>query len=145
MSQVKRSALIPFSAQQIYDLVNDVNAYADFLPWCANSRILQQTPTSMTATLTIQKGKFRQTFTTQNRLKAADSIIMQLIKGPFNQFHGEWYFIALDEHACKVTFMLDFSFNSKLLSLSLGPLVRNMANTMITAFAERAKEIYHEN
>jgi len=142
MTKIKRSAIVPFSAQQIYDLVNDVNAYSEFLPWCASSQILEQSETSMRATLEVQKGKFRQTFTTENSLTAPDSIIMRLLDGPFSKLLGEWHFVALGEDACRVSFELDFAFNNKFLAISLGPLFRKIANTMITAFAQRAKAIY---
>ena len=145
MTKIKRHAIVEFSAQQIYALVNDVTAYPEFLPWCANSKILQQTDHKMEATLEVQKGKFRQAFTTENKLDKPNSIIMQLKNGPFKELRGEWHFIFLHENACRVTFELDFAFNNKILALILDPLFKQMANTMITAFSERAEDVYGEN
>ena len=145
MTKIKRNAIVAFSVQKIYDLVNDVTAYPEFLPWCASSEVFQQTETRMLATLEVQKGKFRQMFTTENKLHAPDVIVMNLKNGPFKELRGAWHFIALNESACKVSFELDFVFNNKLLAMTLSPLFRNMANTMITAFAQRAKEIYNES
>ena len=145
MTKIKRHAIVEFSAQQIYALVNDVAAYPEFLPWCASSEILQQTDNTMVATLEVQKGKFRQAFTTENKLDEPNSIIMQLKNGPFKELRGEWHFIVLHEHACKVTFELDFAFNNKILALILDPLFKQMANTMITAFSKRAEDVYGEN
>ncbi len=145
MTKIKRHAIVGFSAQKIYQLVNDVNAYPEFLPWCASSRVLQQTAMTMVATLEVKKGKFRQAFTTENSLQAPHSIIMQLKDGPFTNLRGEWHFIPLNDNACKVSFELDFAFDNRIVALTLGPLFKQMANTMITAFSKRADDVYGKN
>ncbi len=142
MTKIKRTAIVPFSAQQVYDLVNDVANYPQFLPWCANSEVLQQTDTEMLASLEVQKGNFRQRFTTCNELDIPVSIIMRLAKGPFSALRGEWHFMELNAHACRINFELDFAFNNQLIAMTLTPLFRQIANTIITAFAERAAEVY---
>ena len=142
MIKIRRTAIVPFSAQQIYNLVNDVASYPQFLPWCANSKVLQQTDKEMLASLEIQKGKFRQTFTTRNKLQSPTSIIMQLSEGSFSRLHGEWHLTRLNANACQVSFQLDFAFNNRLVAMTLTPLFRYIANTMIKAFSKRAAEIY---
>lgn len=142
MIKIKRTAIIPFSAQQVYDLVNDVASYPQFLPWCASSEVLQQTNKEILASLEVQKGKFRQRFTTRNELDVPASIIMQLVKGPFSKLRGEWHFTGLNVNTCRVSFELDFAFNNQLVAMTLTPLFRHIANTMITAFAKRAAEVY---
>ena len=142
MVKIRRAASMPFSVEQIYNLVNDVASYPQFLPWCADSEVLQQTDKEMLASLTIQKGRFQQTFTTRNKLDMPRSITMQLSAGSLSKLHGEWHFSKLNAYTCRVSFALEFAFNNRLIAMTLTPLFRHVANTMINAFAKRAVEIY---
>ncbi len=141
-TQLHRSALVLHSAQQMYDLVNDLETYPEFLPWCQGAEILLTEGDELEAALVVAKGGIRQRFTTRNRLEAGRSIQMQLLDGPFSRLQGRWSFQPLAETACKVCFELEFEFSSRLLAMTVGPIFNHAANTMVDAFCQRAKEIY---
>ena len=128
MRKIEHQALINYSAQQMYQLVNDVAAYPEFLPWCAASEVISITETQMTASLSIKKGGIAKTFTTKNELLTDNSITMNLVDGPFKHMQGIWHFKPLADDACKVSFSLDFSFDNKLLALTLGPIFAKIAD-----------------
>ena len=120
MPQISRSALVPFSAEQMYQLVNDVHSYPDFLPGCTGSRVLNATSNEMTAAVDVAKAGISKTFTTRNTLLDNQSINMQLVDGPFRKLMGGWQFTPLSEEACKVELHLDFEFTNKLIELAFG-------------------------
>lgn len=142
MQTIEHSAYLDFSAEQMYCLANDVANYPEFLPWCSATHVLEENDSSMTASITVKKGFVEQTFTTDNLLVENQSILMKLRKGPFKTMMGEWQFVALGEGASKVCFQLKFEFDSRLLSMTLGPVFTKIADTMIEAFVERAKQVY---
>lgn len=141
MKKITRTALLPYSATQIYNLVNDVNAYPSFLPWCGGARVVSQNDLEMIAEVTIAKAGIKQTFRTRNHLVPPERIGMQLEQGPFKALTGEWAFKALDVDACKIFFEVEFEVNS-LLGLALGPIFEHIASTMVDSFCERAKHVY---
>jgi ribosome-associated toxin RatA of RatAB toxin-antitoxin module len=142
MPSVNRSALIGYSAESMFDLVNDVEAYSGFLPGCSDTRIVKQTEDSMEAALLIQKAGVKQWFTTSNTLERGKSIEMKLLDGPFKMLSGGWRFIELSEDACKIELDLKFEFSSKIVELAFGKVFNAIANNMVQAFTERAKEVY---
>lgn len=142
MPQISRTALVPYSAEQMYTLVNDVNAYPDFLPGCTGSRVLESGPTQMTAAVDVSKAGISKTFTTRNILTSNQSILMQLVDGPFKKLIGGWKFIPLSQDACKIEFHLDFEFTNKLIELAFGRIFKELALNMVQAFTMRAREVY---
>ncbi len=140
MSKVTRSALVPFSAQNMYSLVNDVERYPEFVKGCDKAQVLESTEHSMTARLQVSQSGFSQSFTTQNQLVPNEEINMTLVDGPFEYLTGVWKFVALSDNACKVTFELDFKFKSQLLGLTFGKVFKQLAETMMQSFIERAKQ-----
>jgi ribosome-associated toxin RatA of RatAB toxin-antitoxin module len=142
MKKITRTALLPYSAQQVYDLVNDVAAYPQFLPWCGGSQVLSASEFEMQAQVTIAKAGIKQTFTTCNHLVPGQRIEMQLLDGPFKSLRGEWNFKVLDVDACKILFEVEFEVNSGLLNAAIGPIFEQIANTLVDAFCERAKQVY---
>lgn len=140
--KINRSALVMFSAQQMYDLVNDVASYPSFLPWCSGATVLEADFTQMRASLDVSKGGMRQSFTTQNELVAHEKISMRLEDGPFKKLKGDWHFTALREDACKVELDLEFELKQGVAKLAFGPVFNQAANTMVDAFCERAKVVY---
>ncbi|WP_024851345.1 type II toxin-antitoxin system RatA family toxin [Hydrogenovibrio kuenenii] len=142
MKKIIRSALLPYSALEVYNIVNDVAAYPEFLPWCGGSEVIESNETMMVASVTIAKAGLKQTFVTQNTLKPGESIKMQLVEGPFSHLAGEWVFKVLDERACKITFELAFEVSHPLLKAALGAVFEQIASTMVQSFCERAKQIY---
>lgn len=140
-TRIQRSALLPYPAQALFDLVNDVASYPQFLPWCAGAEVLEASESEMRATLTIAKGGVSQQFTTHNQLVSGQSIEMRLENGPFSQLHGLWEFKALGDNACKISLDLTFDYAGALVKATLGPLFTQAANTMVDAFCQRAKQI----
>ncbi|HGS4461742.1 TPA: SRPBCC family protein [Vibrio metschnikovii] len=142
MKQVCRSALVSFSAEQMFHLVNDVASYPEFLPGCSGSRILESSADKMIASVDVSKAGISKTFTTANELHPAESIIMHLVDGPFQTLRGGWYFTPLDEHACKVELKLEFEFSSKMIELAFGKIFTELTSNMVNAFTQRAKQVY---
>ena len=142
MPQISRSALVPYSAAQMYQLVNDVKSYPEFLPGCVGSRVLEASPNQMTAAVDVAKAGISKTFTTRNTLTNNQSILMQLVDGPFKKLMGGWKFTELTEDACQIEFQLDFEFTNKLIELAFGRVFKELASNMVQAFTQRAKEVY---
>lgn len=144
MPNVNRSALVPYSADQMYTLVNDVEQYAAFLPGCEDAKILHQDEHSMEASLLISKAGVKQWFTTSNQLKQGKHILMNLKDGPFKKLFGGWVFTELDTHACKIELNLEFEFSNRVVELAFGKIFSGIANNMVKAFTDRAKEVYRD-
>ncbi len=142
MKQVTRSALVSFSADQMYNLVNDVASYPDFLPGCSGSRILESSTGAMVASVDVSKAGISKTFTTSNELSPGESIMMNLVDGPFKMLKGGWFFTALDEQACKVELKLEFEFSSKMIEMAFGKVFNELTSNMVNAFTLRAKQVY---
>ncbi|KMJ43472.1 type II toxin-antitoxin system RatA family toxin [Xenorhabdus khoisanae] len=142
MPQISRSALVPYSVEQMYKLVNDVTSYPDFLPGCVGSRVISSSNNEMTASVEVSKAGISKTFVTRNTLFDNQSIKMQLVDGPFRKLMGGWHFIPLSEDACKVELHLDFEFTNKLIELAFGKVFKELAGNMVQAFTQRAREVY---
>jgi ribosome-associated toxin RatA of RatAB toxin-antitoxin module len=142
MKRIARSAIVERSANEMYRLVEDIEAYPSFLPWCAEASVQERRPGSTRATLTARLGALRQTFTTQNVNIPGESIEMRLVDGPFRRFRGEWRFAPLGEHACRIEFTLEYEFRSRALGRLLAPLFDGVADTMVEAFVRRATALH---
>lgn len=126
----------------MYALVNDIESYADFLPWCSQATILEQTGDEIKARLNIAYGSLNKSFTTLNKLTPNVKMEMQLVDGPFKQLHGEWLFTQLGEDGSKVSLALEFEFINNLISMTMGPVFSQIANTLVDSFSERAHKVY---
>lgn len=142
MAQVSRSALLMYSAQEMYQLVNDVNAYTEFLPGCHETTVLVDEAGLMKASIKVSKAGISQTFVTENTLVPAKSITMKLVEGPFKHLNGGWTFTALDKQACKVSLDLQFEFSSKIVELAFGRVFNELVGSMVKSFSNRAKTVY---
>ncbi len=142
MSHISRSVLVSFSAEQMFELVNDVKKYPEFLPGCSDTYVQEATQTTMQASVIVSKAGMKKTFTTYNRLELGRSIAMELIDGPFKHLNGVWRFTPLDEKACKVELTLEFEFSSKMIEIAFGKAFNELTNNMISAFTRRAKQVY---
>lgn len=142
MATISRSALVMYSAEQMFDLVNDVQAYPLFLPNCAAAEIREQTDDEMVAALQIKKGGLSKWFATKNQFVGKEKVMMTLVDGPFENLSGAWEFIHLDEQACKVVLNLEYSFNNGLVEMAFGGVFKEVANNMVSAFTSRAKSVY---
>ena len=133
---------MPYTAQQMYDVVNDVNLYPEFLPWCANSRIINQSEDCMEASILMKKGKLNHSFTTRNTLTAGEKIQVNLVNGPFKSLAGNWSFIPLSDKGSKIELNLEFEFSNSIVGFLIGPVFTQIANTLVDAFCQRAHQIY---
>jgi len=126
----------------MFELVNNIDDYSQFLNWCDSSSILNQSDNQITASVQINQGGLKQSFSTLNTLTPYTSIEMQLLDGPFDELSGEWRFETLGENASKVHLTLQFKFKSMLIDMALSPIFKSIANSQLDAFVARAKYIY---
>ncbi|ESS71472.1 persistence and stress-resistance toxin PasT [Methyloglobulus morosus KoM1] len=142
MTLVQKSALVKYSAQQMFDLVSDIEAYPQFLPWCAGSRIIKHEEGVVEAELMISKGGFKKSFSTRNRMERGERITVSLLDGPFSYLEGVWNFLPLREDASKISLDLEFEMSGVLANLAFGAVFNQICNTMVASFTERAKAVY---
>jgi ribosome-associated toxin RatA of RatAB toxin-antitoxin module len=139
MKKIARSAIVEHSADELYALVENIEAYPQFLPWCLETRV-ERGAQGTRATLTVGMHGLRQAFTTQNENRPGASIDMRLVEGPFRRFAAAWRFRPLQAGACKIEFSLEYEFASAALARLLEPLFDRIADTMVDAFTRRADE-----
>lgn len=140
--KITRSALLPYAAQQMFDLVADIDAYAEFLSWCNTSTVLQRNSNEVEAELGIRMAAMNLTFSTHNRLLRHERIDMRLASGPFKTLAGHWLFESLDVAACKVSLELDFEFDSLITQKLMTPKFKSIVTSQLDAFQQRAKFVY---
>ncbi|UVK78139.1 MAG: ribosome association toxin RatA [Sodalis sp. Fse] len=143
MLHITCSALVPYSAEQMFSLVNNISTYSEFIPGCTASQVLKQNDSEVTAEINVSKAGISKSFITRNIIMNNHSIAMRLVKGPFSSFTGDWRFIPLSKEASKVEFHLDFEFKNKLIEITFGCIFKEMTNNMVMAFTRRAKEVYN--
>ncbi len=137
-----RSAIVEHSAATVYALVDDIESYPEFLPWCRGAKVLERGPSRTVARLTVGVRGIRQSFTTENAGRPGEGIDLRLVEGPFRRFSAAWRFAPLDEHAVRIEFSMEYEFSSKVLGKALEPLFHRIADTMVTAFSRRADKLY---
>ncbi|MBC3806088.1 type II toxin-antitoxin system RatA family toxin [Undibacterium seohonense] len=142
MAVVKKNVLVSFSVEQMFALVEKVEDYPLFLPWCGGVSVAERTDTQLKATLSINYHGIKQSFTTQNLNSPPYRMEMHLVDGPFKQLQGCWTFTALRADACKIEFDLRYEFSSKLLEHLIGPVFSKITNSFVDAFCERAEQVY---
>ena len=145
MPAVNRSALVMHSVEDMFKLINDVLSYPKFVPDCSDSKVISSTESEMTAALLVSKGGLKKWFTTKNTFNDKNEVVLNLVDGPFKKLTGKWNLIELSEEACKVTLELEYEFSSKMFDLAFGKAFNHMANNMVQAFTQRAKEVYSSN
>jgi ribosome-associated toxin RatA of RatAB toxin-antitoxin module len=142
VAALERSALVPFSAERMFALVNDVRRYPEFVPWCAGAEVLEETDALIEASLRLKRGGVEHRFTTRNTLTPFTAMRLELVDGPFITFTGDWTFKALGEDACKIGLTLTFQYRGRLATAALGALLSSSADTLVEAFCQRAKALY---
>jgi len=142
MRKVNRSAIVPYSAREMFVLVDDVEAYPEFLPWCNQAEIHNRTEDSVEATLELHKGSVSNKFTTRNTRKEFEEIGLALIGGPFRHLAGGWRFMELGDDGCKVLLELDFEFESRLVDMMFGSFFEDICNSLVDAFTKRAEAVF---
>jgi ribosome-associated toxin RatA of RatAB toxin-antitoxin module len=142
MAVVEKSVLIERTAAQMFELVDRVEDYPKFLPWCGGTDLAERTDTKTIATVHINYHGLKSHFTTENAKQAPTRMEIRLQDGPFTQMDGHWYFTPLGDAACKIEFRLHYEFSSKVLEAMLGPVFNHIANTFVESFVKRAQSIY---
>jgi len=142
MQNICRSALVHFSARQMFDLVDDINNYHLFVPYCQKSAVIERNNQQVIAELKVAKGGLAKSFTTKNSLEPYTFIKMELVDGPFSHLSGGWSFTALSETACKIELNLDFEFSNKLTTFAFSKIFNQLVQSMVSAFTQRAEKIY---
>lgn len=142
MPTIHRSAIVPYSEAQMYDLVNDIARYQEFVPYCVSSVVHEKSDDAIRATLTLSAKGFEKSFTTLNRLQKNQMMEIQLIDGPFKQLEGFWKFEARGDGQSEVILDLEFELSNKILAVMFGPVFQQVASSLVDAFVTRAKAIY---
>lgn len=142
MIVVDRSALVEHPAHMMYSLVEDIESYPKFLPWCTGADVVLREPGRTVATLHVLYHGIRQNFTTENFNVPGEKIEMRLVSGPFMHLQGNWTFRALGEEASKVSLKLEYQLKSGLLERAAGPVFNHIANTFMDAFVRRAEQLH---
>ena len=142
---ISRSALLPYSARQMYDVVVDIPSYPGFLNWCDASKVIEETDESVVAKLVIAYTKLNFEFTTRNINTPHESIRIELVDGPFTALNGEWTFAALSDEACKVSLKMNFDFQRSLTKRMMAKVFTNIISAQLEAFQKRAEVLYGAN
>lgn len=142
MTTINRSALVEYSAEQMFDLVNAIEHYPSFMQGCVAATVISQTDTELVGELRLSKAGISQQFTTRNQLQRPERIDMSLVEGSFTNFAATWRFDALTESACKVSLTMEFEFKSGLVGFAAEKLFSGSANNLVDAIVQRAHEVY---
>ncbi len=142
MGIVTKCAEVPYTAEQMYNLVNDIESYPEFLPWCTDARVYNRTETSLNASVSLETGKIKQSFSTENTMEFGKRIDVKLISGPFKYLTGYWQFNNIDDHRCQITLNMEFEFKNKLLKLTLKYFFNKFIDSLVGAFTDRARVKY---
>jgi ribosome-associated toxin RatA of RatAB toxin-antitoxin module len=145
MTIINRNALVSYSVRQMYELVNMIEDYPHFLPWCGASHIISRSEHEVQAALDITWKGMSKSFSTRNVLHPYDRIEITLINGPFKHLEGCWSFVKLDNLACKVCLDLEFEFAGGVMDVLFQPIFNHIANSLVDAFCKRAVEVYGQS
>lgn len=142
MAVVHKSVLLGYSAEQMYALVDNIEDYPKFLPWCGGTEVHHREDNKVIARMMINYHGVKQTFTTENTNNPPTSMNMVLVEGPFKHLNGTWTFKPLRADACKIEFDLEYEFSSKVLEQLIGPVFSMIANSFVDSFCKRAEAVY---
>jgi ribosome-associated toxin RatA of RatAB toxin-antitoxin module len=142
MKRIARSAIVEHAASELYALVERIEAYPEFLPWCRAARVGERSAGRTVATLAVGLKGLRYEFTTENINLPQAAIDMQLLQGPFRHFAARWRFHALGPQAARIEFAMEYEFASRVVAATLAPVFQAIADSMVDAFKRRADEIY---
>ncbi|MFK8050970.1 MAG: type II toxin-antitoxin system RatA family toxin [Halioglobus sp.] len=142
MTIISRSALLPYNSIALFEMVNDIEAYPEFMDGCVGAQILRREGDLIEARLDLAKGGISQSFSTRNYLVGTEAIVLELLEGPFEFFEGRWGFQELGEAACKISLELEFKVNSKLLGVAAAKLFELVTNNLVDALGRRAQLVH---
>lgn len=142
MRQVERSAIVPFSPEQMFALVEDIERYPQFVPWVSSARLLERTPAQVIGRLEMHRAGMRETFTTRNVLKPPHQMDLTLVDGPFKTLEGRWTFTPIADRGTRIGLSIRFEFNNPMLSLLLSKSFEKNCGELVDAFVARARAVY---
>jgi ribosome-associated toxin RatA of RatAB toxin-antitoxin module len=140
MREIKRTALVAESPGRMFRLINDIESYPQFLPWCTSAKVEARTEQEVIATLGIKRGPLRAEFTTRNLLETDARVLMQFVRGPFRVLEGLWTLTALGDLGCRVELEMRFEFSNRVAGALFEPLFEDTAASLVDAFVKRARE-----
>ncbi|MEC8064075.1 MAG: type II toxin-antitoxin system RatA family toxin [Pseudomonadota bacterium] len=139
---VYKEAIVTYSAEKMYLLVNDLSAYPDFVVGCVAGEVLTESQAEMVGRLTFSQYGFHYSFTTKNKLECPTAISLELVDGPFTTLSGQWRFIACGQSGCKVSLKLDFTFSNSALDMLFRPIFQRVSRELVNTFVRRADAVY---
>ena len=142
MRKISRSAIVPYSNRQMYTLVEDVESYPDFLPWCSDATLHWRDGDVLEGSVEMNRAGLKRSFRTRNRMHQDEAIVMALVEGPFSHLAGTWNFKALGESGCKVSLDVEFEVRSRTTDRLLGRYFEEICNSLVDAFVGRAQQMY---
>ncbi len=141
MREVKRSALVSQPPGRVFALINDIESYPEFLPWCTHARVLSRSPTQILATIGVRQGPLTGEFTTRNTLSSERRVDMQLVSGPFRTLEGQWQLTPIEDAGCRVDLDMRFEFKHRLSGLLFESLFAQTVGSLVEAFVQRARSV----
>lgn len=142
MRKVNRSALVPYTAREMFTLVDDIESYPEFVPWCNETTVESRSDDAVVATLELHKGPISKHFTTRNTRRGFEAIDMELVGGPFRQLSGGWRFQEIEGQGCRVSLELEFEFENRLVDMMFGAFFKEAGDSLVDAFTARARDVY---
>ena len=142
MKSVRKTLIVPHTAERMYALVDGIERYPEFLPWCGGAATAERTEVSVVAEIHIAYRGLRQSFVTRNANLAPERIEMRFVRGPFRSLAGHWQFRALGNEGCRIDFALDYEFASGMLERLVGPVFASITDSFVEAFVRRADDLY---
>ena len=139
MREVKRSALVNKPPGEVFALINDIESYPQFLPWCTHARVLSRSVQEIVATIGVRQGPLHGEFTTRNTLDPDRSIQLNLVSGPFRTLQGEWRLTPIETHGCRVELTMRFAFSNRLTGMLFEPMFADTIGSLVDAFVARAR------
>ncbi|MFG1495141.1 type II toxin-antitoxin system RatA family toxin [Saccharospirillum sp. HFRX-1] len=142
MTEIHRTALVPHSAETLYNLINDVEAYPQFLDGIVDAQEIESSETHMVGRLVVRKAGIERTLVTRNQLERPHRIELQLVEGPLKSLTGLWTITPLGDEGCRVALDMSFETDGRLMAMAFGPILRQLGDRMVDAFVQRADELY---
>ncbi len=142
MTKIRKSATLPYSTAQMYALVNDIESYPEFLPWCSEARVHEREGSRLKASLTLKASKLEYSFMTDNTMQENSLIQVRLVEGPFKHLTGSWRFEDRDDTHCHISLEMQFEFKNRLVKMALAKTFNRIINSLVDAFRQRAQQLY---
>ena len=142
MPRIYKELVTPHTVSQMYELVNDIEQYPVFIPWCVSSRVLSRDADHVSASLAFSKGGMQKSFSTKNRLLPPNKIELTLLEGPFKYLKGVWSFNEMPTEGCQVILDLEFEFANRVLAIMFGPVFNHVAQSLVASFTQQAEQVY---